>query len=121
MKGSHRRKKRKWSALRAVGKSIAFESDDSEMEEKWVNELLAPGSSVGGARPKATMQGPDGSLWIAKLPSIKDNWNVGAGKRPRMTWLGLCSLNVPESNLALKTRSRFRKNVERHRMPDDPF
>ena len=31
--------------------------------------LLAPGSSLGGARPKASIQANDGSLWIAKFPS----------------------------------------------------
>jgi hypothetical protein len=39
---------------------------------------LAPGSSLGGARPKATIQDVDGSLWIAKFPSKHDDHNSGA-------------------------------------------
>ena len=39
------------------------------LEETWLNQLLRPGSSLGGARPKATIQDPNGELWIAKFPS----------------------------------------------------
>ncbi len=40
--------------------------------------LLAPGSSLGGARPKANFREPDGTLWIAKFPSDTDRHDVGA-------------------------------------------
>jgi serine/threonine-protein kinase HipA len=40
--------------------------------------LLAPGSSLGGARPKANYQSSDGSLWIAKFPSRTDRADSGA-------------------------------------------
>lgn len=40
--------------------------------------LLAPGSSLGGARPKVTYTAEDGSLWIAKFPSQADVREVGA-------------------------------------------
>ena len=40
--------------------------------------LVAPGSSLGGARPKANVLDKDGSLWIAKFPSRKDRRDVGA-------------------------------------------
>lgn len=45
---------------------------------KWLNILIAPGSSLGGARPKASVQHTDGSLWIAKFPSNKDETDMGA-------------------------------------------
>ncbi len=48
------------------------------MEEKWLKQLVAPGSSLGGARPKASVAAPDGPLWIAKFPSKYDEINVGA-------------------------------------------
>ncbi len=38
--------------------------------------LLAPGSSLGGARPKASVKGTDGRLLIAKFPHVDDEWNV---------------------------------------------
>ena len=61
--------------------SYQFENDlfknDSE-QLKWLQMLLAPGSSLGGARPKAGVKDIDGSLWIAKFPSIDDTHDVGA-------------------------------------------
>ena len=45
---------------------------------KWLNMLMAPGSSLGGARPKANIQDTDGSLWIAKFPSQNDQQDMGA-------------------------------------------
>ncbi|GAO27690.1 type II toxin-antitoxin system HipA family toxin [Geofilum rubicundum] len=45
---------------------------------KWLNMLMAPGSSLGGARPKANIQNVDGGLWIAKFPSQNDQQDMGA-------------------------------------------
>ncbi|WP_460538794.1 type II toxin-antitoxin system HipA family toxin [Echinicola sediminis] len=45
---------------------------------KWLNMLMAPGSSLGGARPKANVRDNDGSLWIAKFPSQNDGHDIGA-------------------------------------------
>ncbi len=60
--------------------SLALEKEDIEDDEtlKWLNMLIAPGSSLGGARPKASVKNTDGSLWIAKFPSGKDEYDVGA-------------------------------------------
>ncbi len=89
-----------WTNLRTLeNASIAFETDDSSLEEKWLRELLAPGSSLGGARPKASVQAPDGSLWIAKFPSKHDEYNSGAWEKVVHDLSHLCSLNVPESKL----------------------
>ena len=38
--------------------------------------ILAPGGSLGGARPKATVRGKDGRLNVAKFPWVKDDWSV---------------------------------------------
>ncbi|WP_165027295.1 MULTISPECIES: type II toxin-antitoxin system HipA family toxin [unclassified Dysgonomonas] len=54
-----------------------IEKDNPEIL-KWLNMLMAPGSSLGGARPKASIQHTDGSLWIAKFPSNSDDQNTGA-------------------------------------------
>jgi serine/threonine-protein kinase HipA len=51
-----------------------LESDeDSEAVKKWLAILLAPGSSLGGARPKANVRDENGELWIAKFPSESDS------------------------------------------------
>ncbi len=54
-----------------------IEQDNPELL-KWLNMLMAPGSSLGGARPKASIQHTDGSLWIAKFPSNNDEFDTGA-------------------------------------------
>ncbi|HSW41891.1 MAG TPA: type II toxin-antitoxin system HipA family toxin [Patescibacteria group bacterium] len=43
-----------------------------------ISMLIAPGSSLGGGRPKANVRDPDGSLWIAKFPSRTDRRDSGA-------------------------------------------
>jgi serine/threonine-protein kinase HipA len=40
--------------------------------------LLAPGSSLGGARPKASVRDVDGNLLIAKFPKADDDYRVVA-------------------------------------------
>jgi serine/threonine-protein kinase HipA len=70
-----------WTSLRELEQaSIKFEEDNVDDEEylKWINLLIAPGSSLGGARPKASVLDPEGNLWIAKFPSINDTKNIGA-------------------------------------------
>ncbi len=60
--------------------SLAVEgelSDDPEYE-KWLRMLIAPGGTLGGARPKASVKYPDDSLWIAKFPSANDDIDFGA-------------------------------------------
>lgn len=87
-----------WTSLRELEQaSNSFENDDSGLEEKWLRQLLAPGSSLGGARPKATVMAPDGSLWIAKFPSKHDEFNSGAWEMAVHELASMCGLNVPEA------------------------
>lgn len=61
--------------------SRAFEDADAEDlpdSERWLAMLIAPGSSLGGARPKANFTEADGSLWMAKFPARDDRYDVGA-------------------------------------------
>ncbi|WP_236783274.1 type II toxin-antitoxin system HipA family toxin [Aliivibrio fischeri] len=44
---------------------------------KWLNMLISPGSSLGGARPKASVRDVDGTLWLAKFPSRYDDYDIG--------------------------------------------
>ena len=44
--------------------------------KKWLAQLLHPGTSLGGARPKASIIDEDGSLTVAKFPSRKDDYDV---------------------------------------------
>ena len=44
---------------------------------KWVVQLLHPGTSLGGARPKASVVDDEGKLTVAKFPSRKDDYDIG--------------------------------------------
>ena len=46
-------------------------------EKKWLLQLIHPGTSLGGARPKAGVMNEDGSLCVAKFPSRNDDYDVG--------------------------------------------
>lgn len=46
-------------------------------DKKWLAQLVRPGSSLGGARPKACVTDADGSLCVAKFPSRKDDYDAG--------------------------------------------
>lgn len=52
--------------------------DDLDALRKWLSVLVAPGASLGGARPKANFTEADGSLWIGKFPAQDDDRDVGA-------------------------------------------
>jgi serine/threonine-protein kinase HipA len=52
--------------------------DDFDALRKWLAVLVAPGASLGGARPKANFTETDGSLWIGKFPARDDDRDVGA-------------------------------------------
>lgn len=52
--------------------------DDLDALRKWLAVLVAPGASLGGARPKANFTESDGSLWIGKFPARDDDRDVGA-------------------------------------------
>lgn len=62
--------------------SLQFEQHIDEEEnpeyEQWLNKLFAPGSSLGGARPKASVRDEAGILCMAKFPSRKDTRDMGA-------------------------------------------
>jgi serine/threonine-protein kinase HipA len=45
---------------------------------KWLNMLISPGSSLGGARPKASIVDENEQLWIAKFPSNHDDHDIAA-------------------------------------------
>ena len=51
--------------------------DDPEYLQ-WLNRLISPGSSLGGARPKACVIDQDDALWIAKFPSQQDEYDIAA-------------------------------------------
>ncbi|WP_333660989.1 HipA domain-containing protein [Chishuiella changwenlii] len=63
-----------WSTVRELQQAVVhYENDtDNEAMNKWLQVLIAPGSSLGGARPKANIMDEYQHLWIAKFPSKND-------------------------------------------------
>lgn len=55
----------------AVGRYLRDRETDADLAL-----LLAPGTSLGGARPKATVVDRDGGLWLAKFARNDDAWPV---------------------------------------------
>ncbi|MBS2101304.1 type II toxin-antitoxin system HipA family toxin, partial [Carboxylicivirga linearis] len=70
-----------WTSLRELEQiSLRLEEDDAIDDPdylKWLSMLVAPGASLGGARPKAGVLDETGNLWIAKFPSRNDQGDVG--------------------------------------------
>ena len=95
-----------WVSLRKLeAASMAYEKDETGLDDRWVTQLIAPGSSLGGARPKASVEAPDGSLWIAKFPSRNDEYDVAAWEMVVHELAFRCGLDVPEAKL-----EKFSKN-----------
>ena len=89
-----------WASLRTLEEaSRNFENDDTALSEKWLNQLIRPGSSLGGARPKATVIDPKEQLWIAKFPSRNDENDSGAWEMVTHDLAEICGLHVPEAKL----------------------
>ena len=89
-----------WTSLRSLEEaSRRFENDEVGLSEKWLNQLIKLGSSLGGARPKATVVDTKGQLWIAKFPSKNDESDTGAWEKVVHDLAKICGLNVPESKL----------------------
>lgn len=65
--------------LQAIARKL--DRDDAERQPgyaKWLAQLVAPGTSLGGARPKASFAEASGDLWLAKFPAHDDRHDVGA-------------------------------------------
>ncbi len=84
--------------------AVAFEltrknQDNLDQIKEWLKVLVAPGSSLGGARPKANLVDEDGALWIAKFPSADDDYDVAVWEKLIHELAQRCGLRVPESRL----------------------
>lgn len=70
-----------WTSLRELeAASLHLEREGSETDPKfaaWLRMLIAPGRSLGGSRPKASVMDSRGQLWLAKFPSRNDQHDVG--------------------------------------------
>ncbi len=90
-----------WTSLRELEQaSLRLQADDAEDDPRygaWLRMLLAPGRSLGGARPKASVLDPKGALWIAKFPSTDDTTDIGAWESVIHVLAARAGLKVPPS------------------------
>jgi serine/threonine-protein kinase HipA len=77
--------------LLSASEHVVSETDSDED----LRLLLAPGSSLGGARPKASVRDRDGHLAIAKFPSRGDEVNVVLWEAVALTLADGAGISVP--------------------------
>jgi len=87
--------------------SSVIENEDITAPDylKWINLLIAPGSSLGGARPKASVIDPQEQLWIAKFPSKYDDKDIGAWEKVAHDLAVAAGINMSKAIL-MKFNSR---------------
>lgn len=99
-----------WTSIRELEEiSLRLEEEDVMNKPdylKWLNMLVAPGSSLGGARPKAGVLDKKNNLWIAKFPSRNDATDMGAWEMVAYELAKMAGLNVPEA-IAKKFSSTY--------------
>jgi serine/threonine-protein kinase HipA len=92
-----------WTSLKELEyASRQLEDEDSASKTdyaKWLNMLMAPGSSLGGARPKAGVIDNKGQLWIAKFPSRYDDLNIGAWEMLAIELAVRAGIKIPATKM----------------------
>jgi len=92
-----------WTSLRELEQaSLHLEDKDAEDDPQfsnWLKLLVAPGSSLGGTRPKASVIDTKQNLWVAKFPSQNDEKDMGAWEAVAHALAQKCGLTVPEVRL----------------------
>lgn len=78
--------------------ATAHKVELGEPTENHLIQLLRQGTSMGGARPKCTVEW-NGALWIAKFPARGDTLNIPRIEYATMTLAGQCGIRIPELRL----------------------
>ena len=88
--------------LRAL--ASRFENDPDGADEA-AADLAGAGGSLGGARPKANVQG-DGNLWIAKFTSVRDTKPIERVEVATLKLATLCGIRAADATLELRESDR---------------
>lgn len=115
-----------WTSLRALEQaSLHLENKNAEEDPQfsnWLKLLVMPGSSLGGARPKAGVVDTKGNLWIAKFPSQSDEMDVGAWEAVVHDLAVQCGMRVPETQIekfGKKHHTFLSRRFDRFRLASD--
>ncbi len=109
-----------WSSIRELqyaADSLEKDEDNKELK-KWLAILMAPGSSLGGARPKANLLDETKELWIAKFPSKNDTIDKGAWEYlayELATKAGITMMPCKIEKIAGKHHTFFTKRFDREK------
>ncbi len=91
------------TSLREIEHAVQQLEDAQDIDDpdylKWLNMLISPGSSLGGARPKSSVVDNEDNLWIAKFPSRHDDYDIGAWEYVTYQLALGAGINMPECRL----------------------
>ena len=89
-------------------------SEENNMlpDRKWIAQLVQPGTSLGGARPKANVVDADKTLYVAKFPSRKDDYDVGLWEHFSHLLATKAGVNVAQTKV-LATREKYHTLLSR--------
>jgi serine/threonine-protein kinase HipA len=90
-----------WTSLKELEQiSLRLEDEDAIDDPgymKWLTMLVNPGSSLGGARPKASILDDSKKLWIAKFPGRSDTMDIGGWEMVANELARSAGINVAHS------------------------
>jgi serine/threonine-protein kinase HipA len=109
-----------WATVRELqhGAELIESNEDTAEVRKWLAMLMAPGSSLGGARPKANILDEKGQPWIAKFPSKNDTTDRAAWEYLAYRLAINAGIEMAESKLELvagKYHTFFTKRFDREK------
>lgn len=84
---------------RLIGASQRVERDDATAAD--LRYLRGKGTSLGGLRPKASVIDGDGSLAIAKFPSVQDEREVTRGEVLALRLARMAGIETPDARVEL--------------------
>lgn len=101
--------------LIAASKEIEKSENTNNLpEKKWITQLVQPGSSLGGARPKANVVDTDKNVYVAKFPSLKDDYDAGL-------WEHFCHLLAKNAGINTADTKVLAVNEKHHTLLSKRF
>lgn len=101
--------------LEFAARQIEQSEQQNELpDKKWIAQLIQPGSSLGGARPKASVIDTDGSLCVAKFPSRQDDYDAEL-------WEHLCHLLAKRAGISVAETRTLQTSDSRHTLISQRF
>ena len=86
-------------SLEAIAWKLQQGEELTDETAAWFKQLVEPGASLGGARPKASFRDVDGSLWLAKFPSTDDTVDVGLWEHVTSILASFAGVRMPDAKV----------------------